>query len=92
MNQDDVVTGGEAFDRLTELCAEMTSAIERPDTQDVRGIVFLSDDKLGGIQMFGYEDQVEAMADLFVHMRSIFKSMGKNLEFVGIPESPEGLT
>jgi hypothetical protein len=87
----DVHTNDVPFDRLTKMAATMTAAVETPENADVRGIVFLSDEHRSGIQMFGYEDQSEGIADLFVHMKAIFQSMGKDLEFIGVPESPEGL-
>jgi len=79
-------------DRLTELCAEMTTPLDRPENEDVKAIVFLHDEGRGGIQLHGYDSQAEAMAELFVHMKAVFASMGKDLDFIGIPESPEGLT
>lgn len=44
---------------------------------DVKAIVFLSDPDRSGIQMLGYKDTSEGMADLLVHMKAIFTSMGK---------------
>jgi hypothetical protein len=81
----------EPFDRLTHLSVEMTVPLETPENKDVRAIVFLSDEYRSGIQLHGYDDPAEAMAELFVHMKAIFQSMGKDLDFVGIPDSPEGL-
>jgi hypothetical protein len=79
----------EPFDRLTNLCKVMTDALddavdEERETpmgaklSDVRGIVFLSDDNRAGIQMHGYEDMVEGLAELFVHLKAMFTSMGKD--------------
>lgn len=84
----------EPQDRLTELCAEMISALDRPENADVKAIVFLSDDERGGIAMQGYDDTSEGLADLFVHVKAIFQSMGTDLDFIGVPQvpdSPEGL-
>jgi hypothetical protein len=81
----------EPFDRLTHLSVEMTMPLETPENTDVRAIVFLSDEHRSGIQLHGYDDPTEAMAELFVHMKAIFQSMGKDLDFVGIPDSPQGL-
>lgn len=78
-------------DRLTELCDEMVSALDRPENADVKAIVFLSDAERGGIAMQGYDDSTEGMADLFVHVKAIFQSMGGDLDLIGIPDSPEGL-
>jgi hypothetical protein len=88
---DDVIASDKPIDRLTGLCAEMTPVLDRPENADVRAIVFLNDEQCGGIQVHGYDDMSTAMAELFIHMRAMFRSMGKDLEFVGIPDSPEGL-
>jgi hypothetical protein len=79
------------IERLTHLTVEMTAPLERPENDDIKAIVFLHDGTRSGIQIHGYEDQTEAMVDLFLYMRTLFKSMGKDLEFIGVPESPEGL-
>lgn len=85
------VVSEEPFDRLTHLSVEMTEPLDRPENADVRAIIFLGDSQKGGIQLHGYEDQAEAMVDLFVHVKAIFASMGKELAFIGVPESPQGL-
>jgi hypothetical protein len=82
----------EPHDRLTELCAQMTEVLNEPENNDIKAIVFLNDDNRGGIQTHGYDDPMEATADLFVHMRAIFRALGKELELIAIPESPEGLS
>jgi hypothetical protein len=81
------------MDRLTELCAEMTVPLDRPGNEKIRAIVFLDDmdEGRGGLQMFGWEDHTEAMAHLFVHMKAVFQANGADLDFIGIPESPEGV-
>jgi hypothetical protein len=88
----DVRSSDQPFSRLTELSARMTVVLDEPENADVKAIVFLQDGEMGGIQMHGYEDQNEAMAELFVHMKAVFQSMGKDLDFIGVPDSPEGLT
>jgi hypothetical protein len=90
-SNDGVQQSDQPIDRLTGLCAQMTPILNQPENADVRAIVFLNDASHGGIQMHGYEDSATAMAELFVHMRAIFRSMGKELEFVAVPESPQGL-
>lgn len=88
---DEPVVSGEPFDRLPHLSAEMTEPLDRPENADVKAIIFLGDEEKGGIQLHGYEDQIEAMVDLFVHMKAIFASMGTELVLIGVPESPQGL-
>ncbi len=77
----------EPHDRLTRLCAAMTDALDaHPERGDERCIVFLQseDDQRGGLQLHGYEDDTEAIADLFVHLRAIFRGQGKELLFAPI--------
>jgi len=88
----DVTTSDQPFNRLTKLAAQMTELLDAPENADVKAIVFLNDSEGGGIQLSGYDDQIEAMAELFVHMKAVFNSMGKDLEFIPVPESPEGLS
>jgi len=89
---DDLTMSDTPVDRLTRLSVEMTAVLELPENADVQAIVFLSDAKSGGIQMHGYDNVADGMAALFVHMKAVFQAMGKDLDFVGIPDSPEGLT
>ena len=89
---DDVRSDGVPFDRLTEIAEEVSQNLNRPEYEDVKCIVFLTDGERSGIKMHGYEDPVEGVADLFVHMKAIFESTGRTMEFVAVPESPEGLS
>jgi hypothetical protein len=87
---DDVRTTSEPHDRGTRMCAAMTAAFDahpehRPGD---RCIVFFDDGKMGGISVHDYEDMTEAMVDLFLHLRAMFRSQGKELQFIGIPDSP----
>ena len=67
-------------DRLTRLCAAMTETLDaHPESGDEKCIVFLQDGERGGIQLHGYEDDTDAMVDLFLHLRAIFRSNGKEL-------------
>lgn len=74
----------EPHDRLTRLCDVMTTAMEADPEHgpDVKCIVFLDDGKRGGLQLHNYEDDTEALVDLFMHLRAIFRSQGKDLAFV----------
>jgi hypothetical protein len=80
----------EPHDRLTRLCAAMTEAMEaHPESQgDEKCIVLLHDDEDSGIQMHGYEDDVEAIADLLIHLRAIFRANGKDLTIVPLLGGP----
>jgi hypothetical protein len=71
----------EPHDRLTRLCDVMTTAMEADPEHgpDVKCIVFLDDGKRGGLQLHNYEDDTDAMVDLLMHLRAIFRSNGKEL-------------
>jgi hypothetical protein len=80
----------EPVDRLTRMCSAMTTVFEahsehRPDD---KCIVFLDDGKRGGIQLFGYEDDTEAMVDLLVHIQALFRANGREIKFAGLPGNP----
>jgi hypothetical protein len=94
MSDDDdyVRVSDQPHDRLTRLCVRMTEPLDETENDDVKAIVFLNDTESGGIQIHGYDDAAEAMTDLFIHMRAIFRSMGKDLSFIPVPDSPEGLS
>jgi len=74
----DIRVEDEPFDRLTELAAQMGEILIQPGNEDVKGIIFLHDSKRGGIEMIGYEEVSEGMADLLVHMKAVFESQGKS--------------
>ncbi len=82
----------EPMDPLTELCAQMTSVLDEPENEGIKAIVFLTNKDRSGIQLAGYDDTAEAMADLFIHMKAMFQSMGKDLQFVSVPDSPGDMT
>jgi hypothetical protein len=76
----------EPTDRLTRLCAAMTDALDaHPERGEEKCIVFLQDGKIGGLQMHGYDDDKEAVADLFIHLRAIFRANGQDLAFAPWP-------
>ena len=74
-------TEGEPHDRLTRMCASMTGALEaHPEySSDVHCVVFLQDGDQGGLQIFGYEDDAEAVADVLLHLKAIFEANGQTL-------------
>jgi hypothetical protein len=83
----------EPHDRLTRICAAMTDALDaHPESDDtVRCAVFLDDGKRGGIQLHGYDDDIAAFVDIFLHLRAILRANGKDLDFIGIPDDASGL-
>lgn len=92
----DVTRTTEPHDRLTRICDSMTKQFDlHPEKlPGDRCIVFIDsqDEKRGGINIHDYDDDVEAVVDLFMHMRAIMRANGKDLEFIGIPNDASGLT
>jgi hypothetical protein len=43
-------------------------------------IVFLDDHENGGMVLSGYNDTNEAMADLLMHLKALFKANGKTVD------------
>jgi hypothetical protein len=81
----------EPTDRLTRLCKAMTEAFDaHPEHREGdKAIVFLDDGDHGGIQIHGYDDDTDAIVDLFVHLRALFRAQGKDLSFMPIPPNPQ---
>lgn len=70
-------------DRLTRLCAAMADALEaHPERGDEKCIIFMQDGKRGGLVLHGYDDDTDALVDLFMHLKAIFRANGKDIEFV----------
>ena len=78
------------FDELTEIADRVTQELD--GVEGVQYILMLHDQEgRGGVKIGGYEDQVAAAAAIFVHMKAMLNSTGRDLQFIGIPETPEGL-
>lgn len=69
------------IDRLTRICDAMTDTLDaHPEsTGDEKCVVFLQDGGRGGFQLHGYEDDTDAIVDLFVHLTALFEANGKKL-------------
>ena len=74
-------TEGEPHDRLTRICDAMSATFathaERGD--DDKCVIFLDGDERGGLVMIGYDDDAEAMTNVLMHLRAIFRANGKQL-------------
>jgi len=94
MSEEPTRSYDEPHDRLTGLCAVMTEALDaQPNTDDVRCVVFLSDDERGGLVTHGYgegeEEQLQAWLDVFSHLRALMRANGKDLALVPVMQDPE---
>jgi hypothetical protein len=90
----DEVRTTEPHDRLTRLCAAMTETLDaHPERGNEKCIVFLQEHggegARGGLTLHGYENDVEAMADLFMHLRAIFAANGKTLMLAPLHGGPD---
>lgn len=74
-------TEGVPHDRLTRMCNAAIDAFEaHPEHRDGdRCIVFLDDGQRGGIVLHGYEEDTDAMTDLLMHLRAIFRANGMEM-------------
>jgi len=91
----------EPVDRLTRLCDYMTDALEKhPEYRETDKCIIFFDEKTGatthrgGIVLHGYEDSIEGLVDLFMHLRAIMKANGKDMDiaFFGGPEGASFLS
>lgn len=85
----------EPVDRTSRLCAAMTAALEaHPEYQQDRAVVFLTDGTRDRCvaHLSGYDDDKDAMIDVFVHMQAVLRANGLNIDFIGIPEDVGALT
>jgi len=59
---------GEPHDRQTRICAAMTDAFDaHPERRPTdKCIVFIQDEKQGGIELHGYKEDTEALVDLLL--------------------------
>lgn len=76
---ENVTRSEKPHDRLTHLCAAMTKVLDTEENSDVQAIVMLNAGGKGGLQTHGYEDDTQAMVDLFLHLSAMFKAAGREL-------------
>jgi hypothetical protein len=77
----------EPSDRLTRLCDAMTKALDaHPERGEEKCVVFLQDGERGGLQLHGYDDDADAIIDVFMHLRAIFRSNGSDLQIHSLGE------
>ena len=80
----DVQLQDEPFDPMTRLAAEMLVPAEQTD--NVKAIVFLENPDVAGIAMSGYDDPNDAVVALIIHLKAIFASQGRQLDFVTLDD------
>jgi len=77
-------------DRLTRIGNTMLAAFNEHGEKlgADRAIVFLKDATKGGIALAGYDDDKDAIMDLVVHLRAMFRAHGQDLHFVPVGTTP----
>jgi hypothetical protein len=82
----------EPHDRLTRMCDAMVTVWDaHPEHRPAdKCIVFLDDGDRGGLVLHGYDSDTDAMADLLMHLKALFKSSGRELIFAPLPGSGPG--
>jgi len=68
-------------DRITHVCDMLISKFANDPriTPEDRLIVFISDGDNGGMAMHGYEDDAEAVGDIFIHLKALLAVNGQKL-------------
>jgi len=92
---DDAVTRTHApTDRLTRLAAAATDAFDAHPERDTgdRCMVFVASEKdqRNGLVIHGYDKDSDAIVDLLIHLRAIFRANGKDLHVVPVGTTPPG--
>lgn len=80
-------TEGEPHDEATRLAGQMADALPEREGLHAIALVYVGD--RGGICLHGYDDDTEALVDMFLHLRSIFRAQGKELYLAGL-DKPMG--
>jgi len=75
---DDLERAYEPMSRLTELTEKMMEDL--PD--DVKCIVMLTDDDKHGVGMSGWNDDMEAIVHMFLHLQAIMEANGKTMQLM----------
>jgi hypothetical protein len=86
----DVRRSGTPETPLTLLCNKLLSVLEQEDAPGVKAIVMLDNGTDGGIGIYGYADDMEAIGDMFVHLAAIFEANGKGLMIVPLATMGQG--
>lgn len=82
---DETRSEGTPHDRATRLANIALDVLQsHPDYEGERVMVFLDGKERGAIGMSGYDDDVEALVNLFMHLRAIFAAQGKELTLMGM--------
>ena len=90
----------EPVNRMERIVNKMTDCMDaHPEHQDGdKCVVFLSTGTMGGMVAHGYEGNEDtgrmvtaAIVDVLMHLRAMFRSIGKDIDIIALPEIPADL-
>lgn len=84
----DIKRESEPHGRLTYLADQMLAELDHEGTSDVKAVVMLHDEETGGLALKGYEDDQEAIDDIFQHLRILLRTSGRDLAVFEMGEGP----
>ena len=79
----DVSRSHEPQDHLGRMADGMTDVVP----ENVKAIVMLQDGELGCVHLCNYEEDTEAITDMFIHLQAMFRSIGKELILMPISQN-----
>jgi hypothetical protein len=79
-------TVDEPHDQLTRIADAMIETLiaHLEYTDKMRTMIFLDDGERGGIGLYNYENDNEAITDLILHLKAMFEANGKTVVIVPI--------
>jgi hypothetical protein len=80
---------GDPFDGPTAIADEMLEAGKRDGVRVIAFVTTLDEDgkpARSGIGIGNYDDDNEAIVDLFIHLKALFEAQGKTLMFAPLGE------
>ena len=75
---EDLTRSHEPTDRLTTMAGEMCEDL--PD--DVKAIVMLTDDDKHGVALIGWDEDLDAIVHMFMHLKAIMQANGTKMSLM----------
>lgn len=91
MKQKPTRSEGEPHNRQTRIAnALLEAARAHPEYKDEKLMIFLDGGKTSAIGISGYDDDTEAMVNLFMHLRAMFAANDKELILAPLTKTGRG--
>ncbi|HEX5016662.1 MAG TPA: hypothetical protein VFX15_03645 [Actinomycetes bacterium] len=86
----DIRIADQPFDRATELGNDVANAFEASEHRQPndRAIILIDTDDRCGCVLVNYpnDNRAQVIADMLMHLRALFNSIGKRLEFMALDD------